>query len=337
MRYLKFFAMALVLAVVGAASAAAQAPERRHVTVGAGGSPFYYLPLVVGNEMGFFKEQGLDLTINDFGGGAKALQALVGGSVEVVPGAYEHTIRMQVKGQDIRAVIELGRLPGIALAVSKKHAATYKSLEDLKGMKIGVTAPGSSTHFLVMYMMSKAGIDPKSASYIAVGASGSAVAAVKNGDIDAISNLDPVLTRLQLDNEIKLVADTRTVDGTKAIFGATNPACVLLVKQSFIDSNPNTVQALVNGFYKTLRWMEKATVEEIIAKMPEKFRLGDLSFMVTALTNNRQTYSTTGVIPREGMKSVYDMLAQFDDEVRDSKLDLAKTFDGRFLEKATSK
>jgi NitT/TauT family transport system substrate-binding protein len=83
--------------------------------------------------------------------------------------------------------------------------------------------------------------------------------------------------------------------------------------------------------------MEKATVEEIIAKMPEKFRLGDLSFMVTALTNNRQTYSTTGVIPREGMKSVYDMLAQFDDEVRDSKLDLAKTFDGRFLVKATSK
>jgi NitT/TauT family transport system substrate-binding protein len=337
MKYLKRLGFALALAVASAATATAQAPEKSHVTVGAGGSPFYYLPLVVGHELGYFKEQGLDLTINDFGGGAKALQALVGGSVEVVPGAYEHTIRMQVKGQDIRAVIELGRVPGIALGVGKKHADTYKSLTDLKGMKIGVTAPGSSTHFLVMYMMSKAGIDPKSASYIAVGATGSAVAAVKNGDVDAISNLDPVLTRLQLDNEIKLVADTRTVDGTKAIFGASNPACVLLVKQSFIDSNPKTVQALVNGFYKTLRWMEKASVEEIIAKMPEKYLLGDRTFMVTALTNNRQTYSATGVIPPEGMKSVYDMLAQFDAEVRDSKLDLAKTFDGRFVEKAASK
>jgi len=337
MQFLASFVL-VIFALIGASASHGAPPEKARVVIAVGGkASLYYLPLAMADRLGYFNDEGLQVELVDFAGGAKALQALVGGSVEVVPGAYEHTIRMQVKGQDIRAVIELGRLPGIALAVSKKHAATYKSLEDLKGMKIGVTAPGSSTHFLVMYMMSKAGIDPKSASYIAVGASGSAVAAVKNGDIDAISNLDPVLTRLQLDNEIKLVADTRTVDGTKAIFGATNPACVLLVKQSFIDSNPNTVQALVNGFYKTLRWMEKATVEEIIAKMPEKFRLGDLSFMVTALTNNRQTYSTTGVIPREGMKSVYDMLAQFDDEVRDSKLDLAKTFDGRFLEKATSK
>lgn len=334
MRYLKKLSITFACIIAGATAAVAQAPEKSHVTVGAGGSPFYYLPLLVGNQLGYFKEEGLDLTINDFGGGAKALQALVGGSVEVVPGAYEHTIRMQVKGQDIRAVIELGRLPGIALAVSKKSAATYKSLADLKGMKIGVTAPGSSTHFLVMYMLSKAGIDPKSASYIAVGASGSAVAAVKNNEIDAISNLDPVLTRLQLDNEITVIADTRTVEGTRAIFGATNPACVLMIKQNFIDSNPRTVQALVNGFYKTLRWMEKATVEEIVAKMPEKYLLGDRAFTVTALANNRQIYSITGEIPMDGMKSVFDMIAAFDTEVRDSKLDLTKTFDARFLKKA---
>jgi NitT/TauT family transport system substrate-binding protein len=334
MAYLKRIALLTACVLAFSTSTNAQNLERSHVTVGAGGSPFYYLPLLIGNQLGFFKEQGLTLTINDFGGGSKALQALVGGSVDVVPGAYEHAIRMQVKGQDIRSVIELGRLPGIALAVGKHKADTYKSVADLKGMKIGVTAPGSSTHFLVMYLMSKSGIDPKSASYISVGASGAAIAAVKNGEIDAISNLDPVLTRLELDKEIKIVADTRTVDGTKQIFGATNPACVLLIKNAYIKSNPRTVQALVNGFYKTLKWMETATTEQIVAKMPEKYRLGDMQFTVTALANNRQTYSTTGEIPSDGMKSVFDMLAAFDAEVRDSKLDLTQTFDASFIKKA---
>jgi NitT/TauT family transport system substrate-binding protein len=86
----------------------AGAPEKPKLTLGVGGkSLLYYLPLTVAERRGFFKEQGLDVEINDFAGGAKSLQALVGGSVDIVTGAYEHTIRMQAKGQDIRSVLEL--------------------------------------------------------------------------------------------------------------------------------------------------------------------------------------------------------------------------------------
>ena len=108
--------LAFVLALTGAAQGPAfgQALEKKQVTLGVGGkTALYYLPLTICERLGYFKEQGLDVTINDFRGGAQSLQALVGGSVDVVTGAYEHTIRMQAKGQDIRAVIELGRFPGI--------------------------------------------------------------------------------------------------------------------------------------------------------------------------------------------------------------------------------
>ena len=110
------------LAAVLAGPAFAQgAPEKASINLGVGGKPLlYYLPLTVAERKGFFKEQGLDVAINDFGGGAKSLQALVGGSVDVVTGAYEHTIRMQVKGQDIVAVAELGR--GTGRAPSKGEA-----------------------------------------------------------------------------------------------------------------------------------------------------------------------------------------------------------------------
>ena len=216
-----------MLALALGAPAHGQAVEKKELTLAVGGkTALYYLPLTICERLGYFKEQGLDVTINDFRGGAQSLQALVGGSVDVVTGAYEHTIRMQAKGQDIKAVIELGRFPGIVVGVRKDKAASYKSAADLKGMKIGVSAPGSSTNFFVMYMMSKAGLKPADASYIGVGIGPSAVAAMKKGEIDALSNLDPMITKLEQDGDIKVVADSRTEDGTRAIFGGSNPAAV---------------------------------------------------------------------------------------------------------------
>jgi len=89
----------------------------------------------------------------------------------------------------------------------------YKSPADLKGMKIGVSAPGSSTNFFVMYLLAKAGLKPTDASYIGVGIGPSVIAAVLKGEIDAMSNLDPMMTKLELDGQIKVVADSRTEEG----------------------------------------------------------------------------------------------------------------------------
>jgi NitT/TauT family transport system substrate-binding protein len=322
-----------VLALMSAAQA--QAPEKRQITLGVGGkTALYYLPLTIAERLGHFKEQGLDVTINDFRGGAQSLQALVGGSVDVVTGAYEHTIRMQAKGQDVRALIELGRLPGIVLGIRKDRAQAYKSPADLKGMKIGVSAPGSSTNFFVMYLMAKAGLKPTDASYIGVGIGPSVIAAIVKGEIDAVANLDPMMTKLELDGQIKVVADSRTEEGTRAIFGGSNPAAVLYAKQDFIARNPNTVQALVNAFYKTLKWLERATPEQITATVPEEYWLGDKALYTAAVKASKPAYSVTGLIPAAGMQSASDMLVAFDDELKSAKIDLAKTFDDRFVKKA---
>src|SRR6185436_691402 len=194
--------VALALSLTLSAAAYAQAVEKKQVTLAVGGkTALYYLPLTICERLGYFKEQGLDVTINDFRGGAQSLQALVGGSVDVVTGAYEHTIRMQAKGQDIRAVIELGRFPAIVVAVRKEKAAQFKSAADLKGAKIGVTAPGSSTALLAQYAMVKAGLKATDAAIIGVGGGASAVAAMKKGEIDAISHLDPVIAKLEADGD----------------------------------------------------------------------------------------------------------------------------------------
>src|SRR5215211_6913963 len=109
----------------------------------------------------------------------------------IVTGAYEHTIRMQAKGQDVRAVTELGRFPAIGIAVKKDKAGQVKSAADFKGLKIGVTAPGSSTALTAQYAMVKAGLKPTDAAFIGVGGGAGAVAVMKKGEIDVISHLDP--------------------------------------------------------------------------------------------------------------------------------------------------
>src|ERR1043166_8716800 len=189
-------------------SARAQQLETTSVKLGvANKSHLYYLPLTLAERRGYFKDYGLNVAIADFEGGGQSLDALLEGAVDVVTGAYEHTLRMQAKGQDVRALIELGRFPGIVLGVRKKKP--YRTAADLRGLKIGVTAPGSSTHFFVLYLMAKAGLKPSDASFVGVGGGPAAVAAVANGEVDAIATLDPVITRLQQDGVIKIAVDAR--------------------------------------------------------------------------------------------------------------------------------
>ena len=210
-----------------------QQVERPSIKLGvANKAHLYYLPLTLAERRGHFKDYGLTITTSDFEGGGQSLEALLAGSVDVVTGAYEHTLHTQAKGHDIRAVIELGRFPGIVLAVGKDRP--FKSHADLKGMKIGVTALSSSSHFFVLYLMAKAGLAPADATFVGVGGGPAAVDAMKAGDIDAISNLDPVITRLQQDGAIRIVTDSRFPRVNYEIFGGTNPAAVLYAKQEFI-------------------------------------------------------------------------------------------------------
>jgi NitT/TauT family transport system substrate-binding protein len=313
------------------------APEKATVTLGVGGKPLlYYLPLTIAERKGFFTEEGLKVEINDFGGGARSLQSLVGGSVDVVTGAYEHTIRMQAKGQDIRAVCELGRFPAIVIAVRKSDAGTIKSAADFKGKKIGVTAPGSSTALAAQYAMVKAGLKPTDAALIGVGGGAGAVAAMKKGEIDVISHLDPVIAKLEADGDIQVIIDTRTEAGTRALFGGSNPAAVVYTKKDFIDKNPATTQRLVNAFLKSLKWLSTATPEQVADAVPADYHLGDKPLYVQAVKNSLESYSRNGIIPADGMTSVYDLVKTIDPELQAAKVDLATTFDDRFVKKAAS-
>src|SRR5262249_12052595 len=141
-RWLKVATAGLAVALVGTLPTQAQdKPELAKVRLAVGGqaAPSYLAPTAPQRPRAFHDTAGLAVEIADLKGGSQALQALVGGSADVVTGAFDHTIQMAAKSQPIVATVQLGRFPGFALGVVASKAAAYKSPADLKGMKIGVT------------------------------------------------------------------------------------------------------------------------------------------------------------------------------------------------------
>ena len=211
------------------------APEKTRVTLAVGGkATLYYLPLTLTERLGYFRDEGLEVEINDFQGGGKALQALIGGSADVVSGAFEHTITMQTLAQKVQAFVLQGTNPGLELGIAKGKAAAYSWPKDLKGMRVGVSAPGSSTHMFVNHLLASVGLTPDDVSIVGVGTGAGAVAAMRGGQIDALSSVEPVISLLEKSGDIKVVHETITDEGTRKVFGARLPTATTAKSVVFV-------------------------------------------------------------------------------------------------------
>ena len=316
----------------------AQKLEKTSVHIAVGGKVgTYYQALTIAEQLGYFKDEGLDVKISDFAGGSKSLQAVVGGSADVVSGAYEHTINLQSKGQFFRCVVLQGRCPMITVGVSKKTLPNFKTAADLRGTKVGVTAPGSSTSMIASFYLAKHGLKPTDVSFIGVGAGAGAISAIREGHIDVLSNIDPVITTLEEANEILTIVDTRRLKDTQDIFGGNMPAGSLYMPQAYIDANPKTVQALTNAIVRADKWIIKAGPQGVVKAVPASYLQGKPEIYAKAVEKCLEAISPDGMIPEDGPATALKALAAYSADIRDAKVDLAKTWTNDFTRRANEK
>jgi NitT/TauT family transport system substrate-binding protein len=213
----------------------------------------------------------------------------------------------------------------------------YKTVADLKGKKIGVTAPGSSTNIMANFVLAKNGLKPADVSFVGVGASQGAVAALRSGQIDAISNLDPVMTILARSNDINIVSDTRDVAEADKVFGGPMPAATLYAPVAFIDKNPNTVQALTNAIVRANKWIQQAGPSDIVKAVPESYLLGDRAVYIDAFLKAKPALSPDGMIPEAGPATALRALQSIDPAMQNAKIDLKSVYTNDFVKKANAK
>ena len=328
----------LALAVLLVAITAHAQIEKRDVHIAVGGkTALYYLPLTITERLGYFKDEGLNVRISDFPGGTRSLEAVVGGSADVVAGAYEHTINMQSRKQNFQAFVLTGAAPQITVAISSKLASKYHSPKDLKGLKVGISAPGSSTNMVINYLAAQGGLKPTDFAVIGVGAGATVIAAVDQGRVDVISQTDPAVTILEKAGKVTVIAETRTPEGTAKIFGGPMPAASLYAPVEFIKKNPNTVQALTNATVRALKWMQDASPQQILATVPEEYLLGNKAMYLFAYNNVKTAYSRDGYFSDAGAKTTLKALASFNPNIKPEAVNLAQTFTNEFVKKANAK
>ncbi len=322
------------LAALVLSSGLALAQSKVTIAVGGAGC-LCYLPTMLAQELGEYKKAGLDVEIVDFKGGSQSLTAVIGGSADVVSGYFDHCVNLAAKNQSLVAFVVYDRYPGFALTVSPAHKDEIKSIKDLAGKKVGVSAPGSSTDFFLKYMLNKNGVDPNSVAVIGVGLGATALVAMEQGQIDAAILLDPTVTILQGKNkDLKILSDTRTQKDTQAVFGGDYPGGALYSKGDWIEQHPKETQALTTAIVNTLAWLHSHTPEEIMAKMPENLVGPDKAGYLSALKNTIPMYSTTGKMDPKGAAAVLAVFSLSSPDVAKANIDVSKTYTNKFVEAA---
>ncbi|ETI69223.1 ABC transporter substrate-binding protein [Neobacillus vireti] len=292
-----------------------------------------YLPAKLTENLGYFKEEGLEVELTSQASGVNAEQALIAGEVQGVVGFYDHTIDMQAKGKELQAVALFATNPGARLMVTNKAKDQFKTLADLKGKNIGITSPGASSHFLVNYLVSKGGNSTKDYVPLAVGAGPTLIAAMEQGKVDIAWATQPTIALLEQKGIATSFVDLETKEGSQQTLGGTYAAPSLYMNSDYVKKNPEVVQRLANAFVKTLRYMSTHKAEEIADKLPKEFYAGDKELYIKSLESSLSMFTADGKMPDGGPEKVLEILQVFKPELKDTKIDLNKTFTNEFVDK----
>ena len=312
----------------------ASAQSKVTIAVG-GGACLCYLPTVLAKQLGEFDKAGLAVELVDLKGGSDALKAVLGGSADVVSGYFDHCVNLAAKKQELQSFVVYDRYPGLVLVVSPKHTEEIKSIKDLAGKKVGVSAPGSSTDYFLKYMLKKNGLDPASVAVIGVGLGATSVAAMEQGQIDAAVMLDPAVTVLQGSyKDLRILSDTRTQHDTMAVFSGEYPGGALYSTVAWVNAHEKEVQGMTNAILNTLTWIHSHSPEEIMAKMPVEIVGKNKELYLAALKNTIPMYSVDGRMDPKGAEAVLAVFSESSPDIAKAGIDVKKTYTNKYVEQA---
>ncbi len=281
--------------------------------------------------LGFYQQEGVQVSISQIAGASKVLEALVGGSADVAGGVYEQSIQMAAEGRDIVSFISLLRSPNFAVVAAP--GSSVKTIAELRGKTAGVSSVGSPSQFYLNHLLVAAGVQPSEVSMANVGMGATAVSAVEHKQVDAATLFGSAVTALEARQPgLVVLADTRTPAGLQAVFGVDDyPASSLLAKASWLKANPETARAMTRAILHSLAWIREHSPEEILARVPAEFRVGDPAAELEAIRMAKPMYSIDGRIHPESAEAVRKVLAGSLERVRNAQIDLSRTYTNEFL------
>ncbi|MBN3745116.1 ABC transporter substrate-binding protein [Burkholderia sp. Se-20373] len=310
----------------------ANAVAAEKITILVGGiNKLIYLPPKLAENLGYFKDEGLDVELQSQQAGVDAENELLAGAAQAVVGFYDHAIDLQAKGKEIETIVVFGLVPGSMEMVRSDVAGQIRSMGDIKGKTLGVTGLGSSSTFLGQYLAARHGLKTTDYSMLPVGAGNSLIASLKQKRVDVAWTTEPTTSLLRAGGDAKVLVDLSSIDGTKAALGGLYPASSLYVQRTWADAHKPEAAKLARAFVRTLQFIHTHSADEIAAKMPADYYGGNKVLYVQALKASLPMYSSDGKMPEGGPETVLKVLSDFNPNIKGKHIDLSRTYTNDFV------
>lgn len=292
----------------------------------------YHLPLTLAEQLGYFRQAGISVAWSTHESGAKALASALQGQADVVAGAFDHLFGLHAKGLNYQAFVQMGRTPQLSLGAAAR--LDLPSVLALKGARFGVTALDSSTHWMTCQWLMQNGLLPEDVVFVEVGSSAAVVDALRSGAIDALCNPDPVMYGLEQKNDIRVLAETRTLLSTRQLMGGQVPGACLFSRADFLQHHPDVAQALSDAVVHALKWLQTAGLTDILKTVPPLHWLGDRAVYLGAFEKLRESYALDGLIAPDAVNHAWRAHARLPGRLSSPRLSLPQTYTNGFALKS---
>ncbi|HEY6604175.1 MAG TPA: ABC transporter substrate-binding protein [Xanthobacteraceae bacterium] len=244
----------LALTLAGALVAASSATAETLRVGKAGRDAFSFVPTDIGAQTGLFKKHGIDVTISSFGGDARVQQAMTADGIDIGLGSGPG-LAFVVKGSPVKGIAAMADSP-LTFALVVRNDDSIKTLDDLKGKKVGVSTVGSVTGWLVGETARQKGWGYDGMELTPVGDDASRVAAVKTKSIDgAVVNLAVAFNFVERgDGRVLLLFGDLLKDFHVHVIFATDKA---------IATRPEALRKFLAGWFETIAFMRKEKAKTI--------------------------------------------------------------------------
>ena len=304
-------AAAVVLAVtalpMGVFAAKKDSTEEKltKVTLNEVAHSIFYAPQYVAIEEGYFKDEGLDLTLVTGFGADKTMTAVISGEADIgFMGAEASVYAYQEGATD--AVVNFAQLTQRAgnFLVAREEMPDFK-WEDLKDKKVLGGRKGGMPEMVFEYILRKNGLDPQKDLTIDQSIDFGYTAAAFTGDTSAdfTVEFEPSATALEKEGAGYVVASLGVDSGYV-------PYTSYSAKTSYMDKNPEIIQKFTNALQKGMEYVQSHTPEEIAEVIAPQFAETDLD-TVTAIVKryyDQDTWKSNLIFEKESFELLEDIL-----------------------------
>ncbi|MDB5494075.1 MAG: hypothetical protein JWP86_1412 [Phenylobacterium sp.] len=309
---------------------AAQAGERVVLAVD-GVAETRNLPVLVAQQLGYFKDEGLTVTLVDSPASPSPGELMKDGRADGAVAFYHHTFMSQADDKMVTEdVATLGVTPALKLMVANRLHDKVRSLADLKGLRIYTGGANSGKTTAANWLAARGGFGRLGYTPVAPVSREAMAQALRDGVADAIVAHEPDASFYATSGAAFMLADLGSPDGTRAALGTVFPSTALYMPKAYVETHRETVQHLVDACLRALAFINSHDAEAILAVLPPKTAGKDRAEFLRTLAGDKQMFATDGLTPAAAAREEWRVMSGLTPKF--TAIDFEATFTNGFVE-----